>query len=345
MKVLITGMTSRQANSKSSKRDVTMAWLLTEALRDAGCEVEHRDPLIGEEVDKEFDHAFVGLGPLHGMGTNRSYGSLAVILRMWGAGKLTLFIDDADAGKIVGGIRTVLGDPDKRFTKDFFQYKKEWAIAKEEPYRSWLLSGVQMLNDYEWPRLLYPAFPWAKEDQLAKMVPNAVRTTSIIDLSAYLPTFKLKDREATERAWISEDDKSGKWFRMQRPTIPVMHLGRVKEGDDDTTSKRPHDDKLVQLYHDYWGVINENPESGWWTSRMGYAVQAETLYITRWQSVESLGQAFALLPDQAAQMDEKLRHDWVTAQAEAFKNFSASKEQVKDTLSALLNPATEMVAS
>ena len=74
-------MTSRQCSEKASERDVTFAWLLREALTDAGHDVELRDPNVKEDLS-EYDHAFVGLGPLHGMGTNRSYPALSVILRM-----------------------------------------------------------------------------------------------------------------------------------------------------------------------------------------------------------------------------------------------------------------------
>lgn len=342
MKILVTGMTSRQCSEKASKRDVTFAWLLKQALEEMGHVVELRDPNVEEDLS-DYDHAFVGLGPLHGMGTNRSYGALAVCLRMWD-GKLTIFLDDEDQGKVLGGLRTVLNDPGKRFCKEFFAYKRDWEVAKEEPYYSWLLSGVKMLSENAWPRLIVPAFAWADRAKLVR-IPNAAHNTIGIDLSAYLPQFETHT-DGVARTWVYEGNGKSKWFQQQRTTIPILYVGKEDENDP-YRIKRPHDDKLVNLYRNYWGVLNEPSEGGvGWTSRMGYAVQAETLYITRWQDVEPLGQAYALLPDTAEQMDWALRQQWVDAQRIAYNAFISTKEQVKQALSEILEPATkEEVAS
>ena len=75
-KVLVTGFTSRQCNPAKTTRDVMVSWLIAEVCRDLGYEVEHRNPLVEEDY-KEFDHVFLGQAPLHGLGSNRTYGALS----------------------------------------------------------------------------------------------------------------------------------------------------------------------------------------------------------------------------------------------------------------------------
>lgn len=329
MKVLVSGATSRQANPDASKKDVTMAWLLSEALRDAGHEVEHRNPSISEDVS-DFDHCFVGLAPLHGLGSNRAYGALSVILRTWASNKLTLFIDDADMGKIPGGLRTMKNNPE-RLTKPFFNYKLEWEQASQPEWKAWLQSGVEMLVQYQWPRLLVPTFPWADIAQIAKRVPQAEKTTVGIDLSAYLPSWPQQDLlvERTQE-WITEAKPDERWMKQQHPTFPVHRFGK---GAD----KRPHDEGLVQAYRQAWGVIDPPLDFGWWTSRMGYAVQVGALYITRWQNVSALGDAYGLLLAQAETLDQDLRGQWAAAQRVAFEAVSSTRDTVKQQLDSILN--------
>lgn len=332
MKILITGMSSRQANPTAAKRDITIAVLLKRALEDAGHEVQLRDPKVAEDIS-EFDHAFVGVGPLHGMGTNRSYGTLSVILRTW-PNKLTLFSDDADMGKIVGGLQTVLADPDARFTKPFFKYKKDWDIASQPGWRPWLLEGVKMLRDYEWPQFLIPAYSWADVPQLVKKVPNAQNTTTAVDLSAYLDAFDvdLDPELARDRVWVTEASVSDKWLTQQRIGFELEHYGSG-------TTKRPNDQLLVERYSQVWGVVESPIDHGWWTSRMGYAANARALYVTKWQNVKWLGDAYSLLPDAAEQMDDDMRRQWADAQATAFAAATTSKDDVKKTLEGLLTAA------
>ncbi len=328
MKILITGMSSRQANPQAAKRDITVAVLLKRALEDAGHTVELRDPKVEEDVSG-FDHAFVGLGPLHGMGTNRSYGTLSVILRMW-PNKLTLFSDDQDMGKIIGGLQTVLADPDARFTKPFFKYKKDWDVASQPGWRPWLLEGVKMLRDYEWPQFLIPAFPWADVPQLVKRIPNAQNTTTAVDLSVYLDDFPIDlDPELQrDQIWVTEAPVSDRWLTQQRIGFELEHYGSG-------STKRPNDQLLVERYSQVWGVVESPIDFGWWTSRIGYAAMARSLYVTKWQNVSALGDAYGLLPDAAEQLSITDHRAWADAQAAAFEIVTSSKEDVQKTLTSL----------
>jgi len=328
VKVLVTGMSSRQANPQASKRDVTFAHLLATALREAGHEVEHRDPRI-EEALTDFSHIFVGLGPLHGLGTNRMYGALSAILRAWGESKLTLFIDDVDAGKIVSGIKTISSKPE-RFTKPFYAYKQEHALANTSPWREWLLSGVRLLEKSAWPRLLLPAFEWADQTQQLRKVEAAAGRTVTVDLTSYLPEFKPSASEPEERLkrWTVEALTASRWLEQQRLTWPVDVYNRE--------NKRPHDEQLVEQYRRCGGVLELPNEPGWWTSRIGYAAQAGAIYCTAWQNVQELGEPYTLLPDTIEAGSDDERRDLAQAQQAALTAAAPTRDSVKNKLNNLM---------
>lgn len=337
MKVLVTGCTSRQANPDASnvqKKEVAFAWLLAEALRDMGHDVEHRNPTILETYE-EFDHVFVGLAPLHGLGSNRAYGVLSAVLRTWGSGKLSLFVDDPDVGKVTGGLRTMATEP-HRLTKPFFAYKLEYDVASDPAYASWLQEGVKILNEQQWPRLIVPAHAWfAGLDKVLAKVPQAVGRTFTLDLSAFLPEIDIK-REDDDwlGEWVCESSPDNKWLRQQQTGAGVYRIGKEEGGH-----KKLSDEQLVRLYARSVGVLQVPVEPvGWWNSRIGYARQALVPYVTRWQDVQHLGESYTVLPHTIAALDADGRAALVQAQAEAFDHAVTSRELCHSYLNEVLNP-------
>lgn len=340
MKILVTGATSRQANPDASnvgKKEVAFAWLLAEALRQGGHEVEHRNPTVLETYE-DFDHVFVGLAPLHGLGANRMYGVLAATLRTWGTGKLSFFVDDPDVGKVTGGLRTMATEP-HRLTKPFFAYKLEYEVASQPAYADWLQAGVRMMHEQEWPRLIVPAHPWfAGTDVILKKVPQAAGRITTLDLTAFLPEIPVKERDDDGeprpiRQWVCESAPDNKWLKQQQPQIHVHRIG--KDG-----AKKLPDTHLVNLYRDSWGVIQPPVEpAGWWNSRLGYARQALVPYVTRWQDVQSLGDAYTVLPHTVAEMDLDGRSVLIQNQAEAFDHAIPTKDLCQSYLAEIVSPA------
>lgn len=330
MKILVTGSTSRQCNPEVSKKDVTIAALITEALRGGGHEVEHRDPDILEDLS-DFDHVFVGLGPLHGLGTNRAYGALACVLRTIGDGRLSLYTDDPDFGKVVSGLKT-MRDGKWRLTKPFFAYKKQHDIAEQPQYRDWLNSGVDLLADYAWPNLIVPWHSWATqtaEEGFARKVPQAAGRIVGVDFTSWLPDHRSAmdaDRPEVEQRWVVEGKPGERWLETQRREFPTSYLARGYE-------RRPCDDKLVDLYRRSWGVL-EIPTTpvGYWTSRIGYAAQAQTPYVTRWQDVAPLGECYTVLADRITQMTLSERDELGWEQSQALAQKRTPKQDVTELL-------------
>lgn len=337
MRVLVTGATSRQANPDASnvgKKEVAFAWLLAEALRTNGYEVEHRNPSVVEDLS-DFDHVFVGLAPLHGLGSNRAYGVLAAALRTWGSGKLSFFVDDPDVGKVTGGLRTMATEP-QRLVKPFFAYKLEYEVASQPQMAEWLQAGVKMLHEQEWPRLIVPAHQWFQgSDLLAKKVPQAAGRITTLDLTAFLPVIEPREDAAEEphvRRWVCEAAPDNKWLRQQQPIIDVYRIG--KDGE-----KKLPDTHLVNMYRKSWGVLQPPVEPpGWWNSRLGYARQALVPYVTRWQDVQALGDAYTVLPHTVAELDFDGRAALIQEQAEAFDHAIPSQELCHSYLAEIVAP-------
>lgn len=336
MKVLVTGATSRQANPDASnvgKKEVAFAWLLAEALRSMGHDVEHRNPSVVETYE-EFDHVFIGLAPLHGLGSNRAYGVLAASLRLWGSGRMSFYVDDPDVGKVTGGLRTMATNPNN-LTKPFFAYKLEYEVAHRPEYESWLQAGVRMLNEQQWPRLIVPAHPWfSGMDKILKKVPQAIGYTTTLDLTAYLPEITVKEMDDENvPQWICEAGPNDKWLRQQQPGAEVYRIG--KDG-----KKKLPDTHLVNLYRKSLGVLQPPVEPvGWWNSRLGYARQALVPYVTRWQDVQALGEDYTVLPHTISLMDQDARDTLVQSQAEAFDRAIPSRELCESYLNEIVAPA------
>lgn len=324
-KVLVTGFTSRACNPAKTKRDVMVSWLIAEVCRDLGYEVEHRNPTLEESYD-DFDHVFWGMAPLHGLGSNRTYGALSCFLKTYPQGKITFYQDDADNAKVMNGIRTVHNDP-RRLVKSFFNYKLEFDLANTPEWTQYLRQGVEVLNNYAWPTTIIPAFQWADLERLTKTCPNLTDPLGV-DFTAYLPHYEVDIPDEREQQWVTETADE-KWLTQQRTSWFTQRFGK---GYD----KRPEDHALVRTYAESWGVLNRGEDYGWWNSRIGYAAQTKSLYVTRWQNVDALGDSYALLPDSAEMLSPEQRDEWADAQAVSLAANTEDRETVKDKIRKLV---------
>lgn len=325
-KFLVTGGLSRQCNPDKNKRDVMVSWLLAQALRSMGHEVEHRNPGLTEDY-AEFDKVFIGMSALHSLGCNRSYGMLAAYLRTYGDNRAVLYLDDVETAKIISGLRVMKNDPG-RLCKPFYTYRKEYDVASDPAVHGWLMEGVKLLHDYAWPTTLIPVFPWGDARQAASSIHNITDPVAI-DLSPYVPDYTPTDEVERSRRWSTECKPDDKWLKQQRPVFAVDHYCKGE-------LKRPDDKALVHKYAQTWGVLDPGLEHGWFRSRLPYAVQAGALYVTKWQNIQPLGNAFALLPDHAAGMEDDVRENWANAQRDAFNAAVWTNKQVKEVLNNVL---------
>ncbi len=325
-KYLVTGCVSRQANPAKNKKDVMVSWLLAQALRDMGHEVEHRNATMLEDYD-DFDHVFLGLAAMHSVGCNRSYGFLAAYLK--NQGKVSFYIDDVEIGKVRNGIRVMANDP-KKLVKPFYKYRLEYETAVQPEWHSWLMQGIDSLESYAWPTVIVPMFEWGDVTKYQSQLPNATEILPL-DLSAYVPEYVGEDEWSSDpdRTWVTELHDRDRWFDTVRSVYPFHSYGKGY-------AKRPDDEALVNIYARSWGVIERGLDNGFFHSRLVYAAQARTLFVTRWQNVQALGEPFSLLADTAADLSLDERIAWANAQAQSLENWTWPTERVKDTLTTLV---------
>jgi hypothetical protein len=327
--LLITGMTSRQANPEASLKDVTFAHLIAEAYRRRGWEVEHRNPSLTEDVTR-FDKVIVGVAPLHALGSNRVYGALSAILRTWGSDKLTLMIDDPDSGKIFSGIRTMVDEP-TRLTKPFFAYKLEHALASEEPWKSWLGEGVKILRDSVWPTVIVPQHAWMDTPRLAgagQQLPSVIGVdpTSLIDYSEPAP----RERHSV---WTVEAGPANTWLQQISPFLQLP----VERHGSSGLPRFLKDKERLENYAGVRGVIAPTVCSGrWWTSRPALALKAGALVLTDWQAVRPLGECWTLTPESAEGLHGSELEKTIDGQRAALITMTPAAAEVGKTLEELL---------
>lgn len=308
-KILLTGMTSRQCNADASKKDASFAFLLAQALREAGHEVDQRNPTMTEDY-ANYDKVIVGLAPIHGMGANRSYGALAAILRTWGTDKLMLMLDDPETGKVFSGIRTMCDAP-HRLTKQFFSYKLEHDLASQPEWQAWLIEGVRLLRDSTWPATIIPQHSWAEAPPRLVGAGDQVPNTIGVDPSLMIKYPHPSAWSQRRQVWVTEAPPALPWLEQQKPfiTLPVERHGNAG------LPRFTDDAQRLETYVSVRGVIAPPVLGGaWWTPRPYLASSAGALVLTDWRSVRNLGSSWTLTAQQADMLDPDAVSDLASEQ-------------------------------
>lgn len=210
--VLVTGMTSSQ-----TREGDTIAGYIAHGLRMAGHTVTVEKPSLRAQLSGErYDHVFVGLGPLHGIGTSSMYGALATIGTHWGK-SCSVFLDDTDTGKIGSSLR--LFHRDKwRMTKKFYQYKREYDLAAEPSVVSWLNSVVESLlfeRDGH-PSCVVPSFSFDDAFKIAsKITSGAAWNAKIVDFTPFAPKLDDVINPALEQYGNAIETPDSSWWAVE----------------------------------------------------------------------------------------------------------------------------------
>ena len=345
--------------SSQTKEGDTIASFLGSALRDAGHDVTVGRPslrhALGEdlggdhepngdlETGEAWDWVFVGLGPLHGLGTAYKYGALGTIGRYWD--RCTLYLDDVDSGKIGGGIRTMLNVKGK-LTRPFFGYCKEWPLASQPDVTRYLLDVVEALRDVDvkqYPRMIVPAFTLDEGFRVAARVsasagPNVVP----IDLTTYaaeaMPmTLMAKQKYGDE--WLPKLEEA---LRELSPSIGIE--------DWWATDMDPHSSKVRSYGPFQWRQlrVSRSPalsllSSGYispteqWSPRFAQLSSAGIPIVTAWQIfAKEIGDAYEVLASTIEMMDLGDRRALARSQYEQLQTFSPSKESLAKKVDSLM---------
>ncbi len=204
MKILVTGM-----SSSNCRENGTIAGKIADALREGGHEVDVAKPSLKDvlEDNTPWDRVYVGIGPVHGIGSSSIFGSLGLIGHYWDK-DLWLYTDDhLDAGKIGSGLR--LFDRDHwRIIKPFYGYRREYPIASDLTVTKWLNEVIYSLtrSEVEYPHVIVPAFNVAQAIDTTKRISiGAMHHTVAADFSSLVEVPKTDEWAAPSLEQLKEE--------------------------------------------------------------------------------------------------------------------------------------------
>ncbi|UXE04267.1 hypothetical protein SEA_BLUENGOLD_125 [Gordonia phage BlueNGold] len=325
MKIMITGMTARQVNEQSRDGFITLSGSLAKTLRKMGHDVvtkpyQIKDSLKGETGD--FDLAFVGLGPLKGIGTAYMYEAVQAIHDYYG--RLVLFVDDTDTKKMGREFKTVLKRPSD-YNKPFFMYKREWSTLQDPKLFEKHMRTVEILAGHlgTYPPLLVPSWNFDLAYTAAvKLCTEAANNAITFDPSNDFSVDEGASRIERETLWGTTWDSTSTAinrmgvYRWDVETIPTYSKHRMSE------------------------VAGLLAPSSIWAPEITIATSVGTPVAADWRVLGPyLGPAFEVLPANIELMSEKERQNLAIEQKDALlSNSSDLPETVLEKLLGRFDP-------
>ena len=232
MKVLITGSTANQTNPQSHERSMNFAGMMRDHLVSRGISVVWQEPHYEMDVS-EYDRILVGLNSPLALGSSKMYPTLWLINSLWGDSRLVLFLDSPDPNNITRALSSIERNP-KSFTKEFFSNRRGFEEAVHDMrIRSSIFSAMNKLSKEEWPKTVVPAFPWTKEEDIARELPSSAWNGSNLKLvNLDLDIFENLDvitayagiPSIRQDKWYYERGGNKSWIRKNKGRSPVFSL-------------------------------------------------------------------------------------------------------------------------
>lgn len=340
MRILAAGVTRLECGNKPQLKYLSNAELLVEALERGGHEVEFRDPIIGEPLNR-FDVAMIGLAPFLSTTSDRLFLALDVIERAAREGcRLVFYVDDWNFTRLTSQLQTVVKYDGKHLVRPFFVSRKayEWGCERQE-----LMTDVcRGMHVRSWPTTIIPAFSWGNHDKLiAKLTLDRVEfvdPSSVAELR-YQPVHA--EPEDRCRQWVMgvlQNEKT--WLGKQNPSWPVHYVGgRASKAETKLLEK-----DLIQLYAESWGVLSPPHtrvvDTGWWRYRFVGASVTGAVMVADKREVADLGEPYLVSVDEVEAASQGLLERMATAQREALLSFQPSLGDVVEQMSRVVEEAT-----
>lgn len=292
--ILLTGFTSRQANTVSAKADIyiTFAPILKKVLERLGHTVDWRPVTFAESDIEKYDIVFCGCSDPNSMtGQGHRYGAIWSMIK---AQRLVLWFDD---WRIKGQLHSFLKKPsvfwETRMLHEAHLSTHARALEFKDPIDN-MLFGLS--TDHKAP-IVAQLFNWGNEAKFLKEAPDA-KWLLRFDPSAYVPNFveKIIPMEERKRSWVAAsltqmDDFIEK-LKLQWPvTKQAKPAGRAFGG-----WKKMHEkDVVTELYATHAGLLSKpypHAGSGWWRVRFNYAAHTNTVMLADQKEVTEIGSAY-----------------------------------------------------
>lgn len=337
MKVLLTGSTANQSNPLTHQRATNFAGLLHDALVLAGMDVHWAEPSIRltRQDLTTYDKVLVGVASPMALGSNRVYGALHLVSELWGDDRLTLFLDAPEPNNITRGLDSIAREP-HRITKQFFEYRKEFALAREPRGKSSILNACTLLRTEVWPTTLVPGFPWSDELQHEKDLPiGAMDQVVMMNLDKMI--FRKVQKGGApaplprDARWMAEKSADKKWLRGLHVSDPILSLRA-----DHRVDMHPY---LYNRLQTATGFLHSPSKRGslWWTPKLAMSLAVGTPVFTKWEESRLLGGEWSVIPSTFEAFPEKSRIELAQAQHDSYSNAIPSSGILTHSLGKILS--------
>ena len=329
-KIFVTGTNAPQASETANQKNLSFAGVLVSSLREMGHEVTWTSPsvLMTEDSLSSFDSILVGVGPVTSLASDRSYGVLSLLAKLWGNKKLSLFTDVSNPKQIEVSLKQVINNPEK-LVKTFYSYRKEYSIVSSSlEYRQWCDRGLKVLLEEEWPETIYASLPWTKVEQIG-LAPNAKKNLERVNLDSFLLSEKETSIEDRQQKWVF--DRKSNWIEKTSNNLllPIVPMKLSKAWDDSMVYE--------QIKRSIGVLISPDKREGtWWSYRYIQALKSGTPVATDWTESGVLGEVWQLLASSIESMSQQKRDLIATAQLESYVSNIPTRKEMSSKITQIL---------
>lgn len=321
MRILMTGSTAAQVAVKKDSQ--TFASLVNKALNAGGHDVTWIDPSVSLTKDylAEYDSILVGIAPPNSTSAHRIYGALSVIKYAQELGRLRLMVDAPEPKKVWAGLRAVYNKPDE-LTKDFYSKRREYRKTADKDVTDRLNEAVKMLYTQQWPKTIFPVFPWVSSSSVSLQIPMT-SSENLVGLS--LDSILLSKNNETPiinnpNYWVA-DSINSKWTKGIEKTIKhrIDPLVASRWESVESTESRLTEAMgcLVSVYH------QGNP---WWSISLSKSLAKGIPVVTDWRLSSMLGPEWSVLAHAIEEMSQYERKELANTQRDLYMEATPSWE-------------------
>jgi hypothetical protein len=186
--IFLTGVSATYASPKASDKSLNLAGALNRVLTSVGDEVTWASPSVfmDKEDFNKYDSVLVGISALTSLSSDRAYGALNVINKLWGSEKLVIFVDTPNPSQIEVSLNSYILNPDT-LTKSFFSFRKDYSnVVSDQTLRDSVMSGISLLKNEEWGTTIYPKLPWRQPSDIESMSVERRQIVAMAQKESYL---------------------------------------------------------------------------------------------------------------------------------------------------------------
>jgi hypothetical protein len=295
MKILMTGMTSKQSKCSSRGYFLDVPKVLYEYAVKLGHDVDWRRVELGEDLSS-YDLAIISIAPVHSLNSRtHCFQSLWVMSQL----PCVLFLDDWNVYNVVSGFKQLCSEG--RFDKFINKNYNGWFFMNPpeyfKPYEEEIMSSARLFleNTSSHHKLVAPLFTWGDKDKLLKLIPN-----KLFKFYSYDPSIELIKNFTGP---LPQVEKQRRWFlptlgdhmnyvNKQNLSWPVDWIGHKKK-----TGVRMHEREVFQKASEYFGYFSpryHHDGCGWWRARFIFSAMAGCVLHSSLNDQAQLGGAFVL---------------------------------------------------